>query len=348
MYDRRHFIKHVAAMTLGIHAAPLAKATTLDKEEIMTVTGAIPTDELGVCLTHEHIMSTFGAAPRERAQYDQAALVRQVLPYLQRVKQLGCHTIVDCTTAYFGRDVRLLRQLSQQSGIQLVTNTGYYGAADDRYIPKHAYQEPAETIAQRWITEFQKGIDGTDIRPGFIKIALDQGPVSTIDAKLVRAAALTHSATGLTIACHTGNNPKGAQAALAILQEEGIAPEAWIWTHANQVESVDALLPIAQAGAWISLDGVRVSKNTTASAEESSIERHVRYLKALKQRDLLPQILLSHDGNSFPRGGPIRPYDAIFTILLPRLEKEEFSPSDIQQLTISNPARAFAIQKRMR
>ena len=348
MHDRRHFTKHLATLALGVSISPLDKLLKPKEKEILTVTGAITPHQLGICLTHEHVMSTFGAEPSEPATYDRAALMSQVLPYLQQIRQLGCQTIVDCTTAYFGRDVRLLRQLAQQSKLQIITNTGYYGAADDRYVPQHAYQESAEAIAQRWTNEFQRGIDGTDIRPGFVKIALDEGPVSAIDAKLVRAAALTHAATGLTVACHTGNNPAGAKAALTILREEGVSPEAWIWTHANKVATIDTVLPAAQTGAWISLDGVRASKqdSSTSLAEETAINRHVRYLQAMKQYGLLSQVLLSHDGNSFPRGGPIRPYDAIFTTLRPRLESEGFTSSEIQQLLVDNPARAFTIRKR--
>ena len=347
MNDRRRFTKSLATLVLSARFAPWVDLSKPKRAEIITVTGAIAPRRLGVCLTHEHVMSTFGAEPSERAQYDQAALMNQVLPYLKQIKRLGCQTIVDCTTAYFGRDVGLLQRLSQQSGVQIITNTGYYGAADDRYVPDHAHRESAETIAQRWITEFREGIDGTDIRPGFIKIALDSGPVSAIDAKLVRAAALTHAATGLTIACHTGDNSEGAHRALTILQEEGVSPEAWIWTHANKVATIDAIVPAAQSGAWISLDGVQASPKNDAYAEESAIDRHIRYLKAMKQRGFLSQVLLSHDGNSFPRGGPIRPYDAIFTTLLPRLEKEGFTSSDVQQLLVDHPARAFVVRRKI-
>ena len=343
MHNRRHFTKHLAVLSLGLNLPAIGGMGASDERKILTVSGPINPDQLGVCLTHEHVMSNFGAERSYLPQYDKDKLLSQVLPYLRQVNRLGGNSLVDCTTAYFGRDVTLLRQLAQQSGLQIITNTGYYGAADDRYVPDHAYHESAETLAQRWIAEFENGIDDTGIRPGFIKVALDSGPVSAIDAKLLRAAALTHAATGLTIACHTGDNPAGAQTALTILQEEGVSPEAWIWTHANKAQTLDTLLPAARAGAWISLDGVR----NPNEGNEESFSRHVRYLKAIKQQGLLPQVLLSHDGNSFPRGGAIRPYDAIFTTLVPRLEKEAFTKSDIQQLLVDNPAQAFTIRKRM-
>ena len=336
--NRRFFIKTTALLSMSTYWPMQARPVAFATGKIITVNGPISPDQLGTCLTHEHLMSIFGDEPRYQPDYDEAALLAQVVPYLKHVKQSGAKSIFECTGAYFGRDVRLLQQLAQRSGVQIITNTGYYGAANDRYVPEHAYQESAETIARRWITEFEQGIDGTDIRPGFIKIALDGGPVSAIDAKLVRAAALTHAATGLTIACHTGDNLEGAQTALAILREEDVSPAAWIWTHANKVEHVNDLLPAAQAGAWISLDGVR-------APDEEAFTRHVRYLKELKTQNLLSRVLLSHDGNSFPSGGAIRPFEAIFTALLPRLRQAGFSEPDIQQLVVGNPARAFTIGK---
>jgi len=305
--------------------------------KIVALDEVIAPDELGFTLTHEHIMSNFGGPASYDPAYDREKLIAQVLPYLRKVRALGVETIFDCTTAYFGRDVKLLKTLADSSGLNLVTNTGYYAAADDRYVPDFAYAETSEQLAKRWIDEFKNGIDGTSIRPGFIKLAFDDGAPSAIDKKLFQAGILTHKATGLTLAVHTGNNPEAAHWQLQALQEAEVHPSAWIWTHANKVETVDPLLEAARNGAWISLDGAR----------GDALEKHVQFLKALKNADYLNRILLSHDGNSFPRGGAIRPYEEILTALLPRLRTEGFTEAEIEQLTVKNPVRAFAILKRL-
>ncbi len=41
------------------------------------------------------------------------------------------------------------RKLAQQTGLHIVTNTGYYGGADDKFVPKHAYEESAAQLAAR-------------------------------------------------------------------------------------------------------------------------------------------------------------------------------------------------------
>jgi phosphotriesterase-related protein len=336
MESRRQFISKIASISFCLAAQPWTQLLQDRQGKIFTVGGMIKPLQLGFCLTHEHVMSNFGGEMALDPGYDQQKLMAQVLPYLKKIKSLGADTIVDCTTAYFGRDVKTLQALATKSGVQIITNTGYYGAANDRYVPKHAYYEDAETIANRWLDEWENGIQGTGVYPGFIKVAVDGGSISEIDAKLFRAAAMTHRQSGLTIACHTGNNPEAARQELEILREEEVSPNAWIWTHANQSERAEPLLDAARAGGWISLDGVR----------ENSIDHHLALLKELKKAGFLKQVLLSHDGNSFPRGGAIRPYEAIFTTFIPRLRQESFSRKEIRQLTVLNPRQAFTINIR--
>lgn len=43
------------------------------------------------------------------------------------------------------------------------------------------------------------------------------------------------------------------------------------------------------------------------------------------------------------RGGDFRPYDTLFTEFLPALKKAGLNDNDIKLLTVTNPAKAFAI-----
>ncbi|MGB3589015.1 MAG: phosphotriesterase [Tunicatimonas sp.] len=342
MPSRRQFVQQLSLLSIGGIVSPNIGIAQNRTGKIYTVTGAISANDLGVCLTHEHIMSNFGAERSYQPNYDVAALKAQALPYLKHIKSLGVASILDCTTAYFGRDVSLLKELSEESEIHLITNTGYYGAANDRYVPEHAYQETAEQLAERWINEFEQGIDQTGIRPGFIKIAADSGAVSDIDKKLMRAALQTSRATGLTIACHTGDNPAVPKLAQELMDEENVQPSAWIWTHAHQMKTSEELTGAAKAGMWISLDGLRIGGGDT-EADQATLDRHLQHLLALKEQRLLSKVLISHDGNSFPRGGAIRPYEGIFTQFIPLLKENGFTKREINQLLVNNPQRAFAI-----
>ncbi|WP_116108751.1 phosphotriesterase [Lewinella sp. IMCC34191] len=316
---------------------------------VMTVAGPIDPGDLGFCLPHEHVLSRFGEAPAEPAEFDEALVEAEVVPYLRYLGELGITAIADCTAQTFGRNAPLLAKLSTESGLHLITNTGFYGAAEDRYVPEEAYQLTAEEIAARWIEEFTNGIGQTGIKPGFVKTAVDNGPISEIDAKLVRAAAITHRETGLSLAVHTGNNAPAAAQQLIILEGEGVHPSAWTWTHAQNVPDPEPLLQAAAAGAWISLDGIKLPYYQAGKLQGSdTFDRHLQLLLALREAGYLEQVLLSHDGSSFPPDlDSRRPMDFLSNAFLPVLRSENFSEEEIDTLTFRNPATYFTIQKRL-
>jgi phosphotriesterase-related protein len=345
---RRDLLKRLglaagATSWMGALLGPSGRPSATDEApsaegQIMTVTGPVPPEEVGPALPHEHILSRFGVAPARYPDYDLKDLFDTVVPTLEAVASMGCDAIMDCTAAYFGRDPLVMHRLAEITGLRLVTNTGYYAAADDRYVPDHAYDETPAQLADRWLAEWTDGVDGTGVRPGFVKVAVDGGPLSDIDRKLVRAAAKTHRESGLTIAAHTSDNVPAAREQLAVLREEGVDPSAWIWVHAQNVSDLDALADAAEQGAWIEFDGI---------APGDAIDRHVRLVRAMRERGLLGRTLLSHDGSSYPpEGTEPRPFDTLFRSFLPALRSAGFSAAEIRRLTVENPRRAFTVRVR--
>jgi len=349
---RKDFLKQASASALLITTGfkPSINYPPIQTSEgnILTVTGPVPADEMGFTLVHEHLLSIFGTPPEEPAEYDREQVLEEVVPYLKYIKSLGCQTIVDCSAAYLGRNATLLNEISKQSGLKILISTGNYGAAEDRYVPEHAFQETPGQLANRWIDEFENGIQGTDVRPGFMKIGVDSGPLSEIDAKLVRAAAMAHLETGLLMQIHTADNPGAVDRQLAILREEGVSPEAWVWVHAQAVDNAEPLVKAARQGAWISLDGLRTRNYLNGFADSSStVMHHYNLLSALKREGLMDRILLSHDGSTYPPNGtPKRPLDTLFNTFIPMLKAGGFTDEEIDRLTVSNPARAFRIEVR--
>jgi len=310
--------------------------TQRDTGMVETVHGPVEPNSLGMTLSHEHLFSNFSLPLEETDTYDEAALFSQVIPYLRSLHEQGIRTIIDYTANYFGRRPDLLKAIADSTGIQIVTNTGIYGAANDRYVPQYAYEYSAEKIARRWIAEAEQGINGTSIRPGFIKLAFDEGPPTDIDRKLFEAGIKTHLETGLTVAVHTGNNPEAVGLQLSLLDEYGVDPSAWIWTHGNWHNDLDRLLEVAAQGAWISLDGVK----------RDNVEQYLDYIQRFREADLLDRLLLSHDGDAYPAGGEIRPFEAIPTALIPAMRVHGFPEAVIDQLLVENPGKAYAVKVR--
>ena len=229
-----------------------------------------------------------------------------------------------------------MERLSSLSGLTIVTNTGYYGAAKDIGVPKHAFVDSAEQLADRWTREWEGGIDGSGIRPGFIKTGIDGAPLSAVDAKLVRAAARTHLRTGLTIASHTGGG-KAALEQLEILKQEGVAGSAWIWVHAQTEKDTEVHSQAAAQGAWLEFDGIG----------PESVGQHVEFVLDMKRRGLLDRVMVSHDAGWYrvgePGGGVFRAFDTVFTKFLPAVKQAGLTDADVRQITVINPAKAFAV-----
>ena len=301
--------------------------------EVMSVTGRVELPPEGVLLPHEHIMSIFGRERSHHVEYDEERLIKSVLPYLLKLKSLGCVAIADCTAAWIGRRPDLLRRFSMESGIVVITNTGYYGAAGGRYLPDGIESASAGEIADRWVAEWEEGIDGTGVRPGFIKTGIDNDRLSSVDRVLIEAAARTHLRTGLLIQTHTGDNPLAVREILSILESNRLPPSAWVWVHAHLVTDRRTLIQAARDGAWVSLDGVHPER-------DEAILSTLRLLKAEGQID---RVLLSHDGNGFTADGTRRPFEHLLTGFRERFLKEGFAEEEFLRLTETNPRRAFAV-----
>lgn len=346
--SRRGFLR-ASVLTVasgGILARRMTAAENL-QGKVLTVLGPIAPDELGMTLAHEHCVVDFLGAEKAKApRHDAEEAFSTILPHLKRLKERGCRTLVECTPNYIGRDVRLLKRLATASGLHILTNTGYYGAAGNKFLPQHAFTETADSLAKRWLGEWREGIDGTGIRPGFIKLGVEKGKLPEVHVKLVRAAARAHLESGLTIAIHTGDG-EAALDELRVLQEEGVAPSALIWVHA-QNDPGKIQIEAAKRGAWVSLDGFG----------EKQRDRYKAFLGALRAGNLVTRVLLSHDhfwsveGQGergtlkLHSGGAATAFESVFTHLLPDLREAGFTETEIRQLTVKNPAEAFSIRAR--
>jgi phosphotriesterase-related protein len=349
---RRTFIQASLA-AVGVTAAKAtaaAEQSTAAARTIMTVLGPVPADKLGIALPHEHITTDFlGAERLPQPRYDRDLAADTIVPHLKALKERGASALFECTPNYIGRDVVLLKRLSQESGLSIVTNTGYYGAVGNKFMPRHTHEESAEQLAARWLAEWNEGIDGIGVRPGFIKLGVETGKLPPLHEKLVRAAARVHRESGLAICIHTGDG-EAALDELRILREEGIEPEAFVWVHA-QNDPGPIQWEVAGQGGWISLDGYSLARGNP--------ERYVEMLLALQRRELLHRVLISHDDgwsvdgeaptgtglSLFGNGNP-RPYESVFARLIPDLQANGFDEEEVRLLTVTNPAAAFALAPR--
>jgi len=304
---------------------------------IQDVQGSHQVDFTQVWLSHEHILVDFiGSDSIQPDSWNHDAIIAEVSPYLEELATFKVNYFVDATPAYLGRDVLLLEKLAVKTGLAIITNTGLYGARNNKFLPKYAQEISPEDLAKKWIHEFKNGIEGTSIKPGFIKIGVDTSdPLDTLHQKLVKAAALTYLETGLTIASHTGK-AVGLWPQLKVLKEMGVSPNSFIWVHAQAEDDNDTYLNAAAIGCWIGLDGLGWD-----------VDRHLTKLLFAKEHGILDRILISHDAGWYDpqkQQQTIAPYTNIFTKLLLELRAQGFTEQEVALLLSVNPAKAFAIE----
>jgi len=247
--------------------------------------------------------------------------------------------LVECSTVGVGRNLAVLRYLAEITPIHIIAPTGVYRHA---YIPFSLLELGVDELARRWVQEITEGIDGTSLRTGFIKLAVSDEGVTPLEERNLRAAAKASRESGAVVASHTPNGELFQQQ-MNILEEEGHDPGRFIWVHANLEPDLTRHLEAARRGVYVEFDAI--------GAEWQSQETLADYTIALLDADCGEQILLSHDAGWYdpaqpdgkPAGEGIRGYVELIETFIPMLRGRGISNELIHQMTVSNPARAFAL-----
>lgn len=307
---------------------------------LQTIKGAVPTETLGFMLPHEHLFVDLRGplAPGygEGAPEEVAALVK---PYLDAIQVKGVTAFVDCAPLGVGRNIQALRHVANLTPIHIVVPTGVY---KEGFIPTNWLDISAEALAEHWIAELTEGIEGTDTKAGWIKVALvDNGP-TTIEARNLRAAALASKATGAVIGSHTIGG-RAAREEMDILEAAGQNLNRFIWIHAQTEPDMSIHIEAAKRGAWVEFDAIGVN--------ESLDQQMLDFTLNLLEAGYGQQVLLSHDAGWYEVGSPggvpqpqgYRGYTALMDSFIPALRARGATDADILMLTVTNPAKAFGI-----
>lgn len=294
-----------------------------------TVLGDISESDLGVTLAHEHIccFSEYAYQMAGKDYLDKNALADTGTVYLKELKKkYGLATFVDCTPINIGRDVELLKRISEQSEINIICSTGFY-YTDEPVL----YNTSAEQLCKYMVA------DAYAVNAGIIKCAVENEVITRFGEKLLRACAKAHLCLGLPIVLHSNAKNRNALKALEILFSEGVNPNAVTVGHLSDTNDLEYVKSIASYGCFIGLD--RLYKNTS----EEYISKKTHSILELCKASYEDQILLSHDTmffNGFEAELKIyeQPsFSYCFDYILPQLPK---SLSD--KLMVQNPMRMLS------
>ena len=308
---------------------------------IRTVRGDVAADSLGLILPHEHLFVDLrGPLAPNYAQAAPDTVVRVMQPYLSAAEASGVTAFVDCAPVGVGRNVAVLRRLAESTAIHIIAPTGRYR---ESFIPPDLIDLSPEPLAELWVRELTEGMEGTDSRAGFIKIAMSDNGPTPLEIVSLKAAALASRTTGAVVASHTIGGAV-ARREMDILEAEGHDLRRFIWVHAHTEPNTAVHVEAARRGAYVEFDAIGAENwHPQPALLESAL--------ALLDAGYADHILLSHDAGWYdpaqPDGRPkpdgIRGYTALVEQFIPALRARGVDDETVRTLTMTNPARAFAL-----
>lgn len=337
---------------------------------VQTVRGPVPVDDLGITLSHEHLLNdvsswwtrsrSIGVDPDE---YAGAPVGEELLwdlrqdPFgnranlilddvdvaceeLGRFVALGGRTVVEATGWGIGRDLAGLKRISERTGVHVVAGTGFYLEASH---PVDLVALGVDGVTDRILADLRDGQDG--VRPGIIGeigVSADFTPAEQVS---VRGALAAQAETGLSVQVHLPGWFRLAGTVLDLVEDVGADPTKVVLCHMGPSgEDLDYQRAALDRGAWVQYDMLGMEVFYADQAVQCpSDEQNAAHLGRLVDLGYGGQLLLSQDVfvKSLLRchGGP--GYAHVLQYFAPRLRRHGLDEAQVLSLMTDNPRRLF-------
>jgi phosphotriesterase-related protein len=341
---------------------------------IQTVCGSIRPEDLGLTLSHEHLLVDVRpywlGEPKElgkRQLYSQpvalqnrAEVVYNACAFLDNLivddvdnaaaevnafLGYGGSSIVDVTPDSLGRDPAALRYISRTTGAHIIMSAGRYA---ELTLTEAQKAMGPDDVARAIEQEFIEGADGTGIKPGIIGEAAVNYITSQVELNGLRGCARAQRRVGCAISVHPVLWETHALDLFEVLDEEGVDPSRVIFCHNDHtVDKWEYQDAIAKKGAYVEFDtfGSEFMPDEPATGRwfPSDGER-IRAVKKQIELGNEDRILISHDmcfKICYTRWGGWG-YAHIPKNIIPRMRLAGISDEQIHKITVENPRRVLA------
>lgn len=315
---------------------------------VNTVLGPLETAKIGFALMHDHIMGSASGIPQVYPELLGKNYKKRIIGGLTAATEVGIKTIVDADTFDLGRAVKILAEVSQLSGVNIICCSGWFGE-----LPVYFGNFTADQYAQIFAREVLDGIEGTNIKAGILKSAADFGGVTPNGSILLRGVARAQLMTNVPIMLHSYSPDQVGRQQIAILKEEGVDLERVKLDHSTDTTDMEYLSWVAEQGCYLGMDrlpGIHVPPLARVSPEG-----RVKTIKSLIDAGYANRILLGHDAflvssffDTLPEVAKKKlekdnPYGFryINKFVLPKLRELGVSEKIINSICIDNPRRFF-------
>ena len=298
---------------------------------ITTVTGDVPTEEIGAVLMHEHILCDFHRITNDLNQLlDDPDLVSAELGHLEGTP---VRTVVEMTSVGLGRDLKGLRDIAMRTGINIVAGCGWYR---EPFLPREVFETTSDGLAEILVSEINEGAQDGGVRPGIIgEIGAKRVPMTPAEERVLRAGGFAQLETGVSIYTHASRSTVGIEQA-RILIGIGVPAERIVIGHADTV-------PSNRKKYWSELLDMGVTLGFDTIKPDFPYEVGVRItgLRWLAERGSLDQVVVSNDIcyrshlRTFGGGG----YPYCVTGFIELLRESGFGDREFQTIFRDTPVR---------
>ncbi len=215
--------------------------------------------------------------------------------------------------------------------------TGWYR---EPVYPDYIARSSVDELADRLVRDIEEGVDGTGIRAGVIgEIGTEVDFLSPAQERVFRAAARAQRRTGVAISTHCQRTGRLGPEQVAILLEEGVAPDRIVIGHHGDKRHVEHELGLLEQGVYVQIDHV-------GFRDLQPDEQRARNVKAIIDAGFGERLLISQDV-CFPQHlewfGGIG-YGHLLRRFVPMLREAGVTQDQIDTLLVANPARVLAIR----
>lgn len=299
-------------------------------------------------LMHEHIiLVNHEIEANYPGHWDPAVEIPKAIEKLTELKAQGVDTVVDLTVLGLGRNVELIRQIVEPTGINVIVATGAYYFDELPFYFRNrgpgSFHGGSEVLDLFFMQDLEQGIAHTGVKAGIIKCVTDVKGITPDIDRVLRASARVHRATGKPISTHTHAGTRRGLDQQRLFQEEGVDLSRVVIGHCGDTTDIEYLTTLMDAGSYIGMDRFGLDTFLPAPQRVATVAELVKLGYAGK-------MVMSHDTTCFSMSyeSPQREqklpdwnYRFLLDSVVPMLRERGVSQDDLDQMLVHNPRAIF-------
>ena len=336
----------------------------------ITVLGPVDPAELGVTITHEHLLVDLGVvfvepddAEGRRLAEEKVSLenlgwirinwssnrdnlvqadVELAVREAARYRRAGGGTIVDATSIGFGRNPAALAAISRATGLHIVMGAGYYV---EPAHPEDFKTMSVDDVTAQIVRDIEEGVGDTGVRSGIIGEIGCSWPWTPDERKSVTAAVAAQRETGAPLLIHPGRNQRAPLEIVDFIEREGGDVGRTIMAHVEvRIFDEGILRELGATGVYLEYDTFGLDVPFPAHAPDTFMPsdfQRIEQILGLIADGYGDRILLAHDNCTKHRlrkyGG--HGFDHILGTVVPWMRRQGIGEDQLTALLTDNPRR---------